>query len=560
MLVFPERILKGAVANVDFLHLYGSGSLHMLAAVYQVFGVSVGVERTVGLLFNIAIIAALMVMARHWGRVVTAVAGVVGVFVVLTPIGLTALAWHGAIAFGLWSIVIALGTSRWRVFVAALLVGCSLSFRPDLVVALGATHGVRLLLDRRGRTDEHDPAAPDLQGRARAAAWAAGGLFIGLLSMVVQVVQAGPSAVWRGVFTEPVFTLRAGRTLPRPPSWSHLDGALQVIGEKPPAWWPFPAMAASHQLFVWFFLLPLLGFAGLWLAVRWWRRWRAVRHRAMVVYAAFSVGLLTQAMQRPDSAHLLWGSVVAFPLAACWLAEWWSQRDGVGTVGGRFAVVLAPFAVLLVVLPFFTLRTYTMHVRQSLGSHLNGLPPGIPVQRGDRDYRLGDIAAWDASQRIVDDLAARSRPGERLLVGPMDLRQTAYSDVYFYYLFPELVPATRYIEMDPGLANVRGSSLAADVKTADWIILTRFWAGWIEPNTSVEFGPDDANVAVEQNFCLVSTYQHDLARLYHRCPGGGAPGPYEGPYDPAFDYAVDVHVPVPPRSDGTYPPGSPAAP
>ena len=58
----------------------------------------------------------------------------------------------------------------------------------------------------------------------------------------------------------------------------------------------------------------------------------------------------------------------------------------------------------------------------------------------------------------------------------------------------------------------------------------------------------------------MGSYQHDLVRLYHGCDGGGAPGPYEGPYEPAYDYAVDVKVPVPPRSDGTYPPGSPAAP
>ena len=557
MLVFPERIMQGAVANVDFLHLYGSGSLHLLAGVYEVFGVSVGVERTVGLLFNLAIIAALMVIARPWGRTATALAGVMGAIVVLTPIGLTALAWHGAVAFALWSLVVMLGTWRHRLFVAALLAGLALSFRPDLIVALAGTHAVRWYLDRLSGSAVRPKSAG---GRLRALVPALAGFSLGMLSMLVHVIQAGPSAVWRGVFTEPVFTLRAGRTLPRPPSWGQVDGALQAIGEKPAPWWPFPATAASHQLFLWFFLLPILGFGGLWLAVRWWRRGHATRHRAMVVYAAFSVGLLTQAMQRPDSTHLLWGSVLALPLTVCWLAEWWSQRDGEGTVAGRVGLMLTPFAVLLVVLPFFTLRTYTMHVRQSLGTGLHGLPPGIPVERGDRSYRLGDVAAWDASQRIVDDLAAQSKPGERLLVGPMDLRQTAYSDVYFYFLFPELEPATTYIEMDPGLANAPGSSLAADVESADWIILTRFWAGWIEPNTSVEFGPDDANVAVENNFCLVSTYQHDLARLYKRCQGGGAPGPYEGPYDPAFDYAVDVKVPVPPRSDGTYPPGSPAAP
>ena len=63
------------------------------------FGVSVGVERTVGLLFNLAIVAALMVIARPWGRTATALAGVMGAIVVLTPIGLTALAWHGAVTF-----------------------------------------------------------------------------------------------------------------------------------------------------------------------------------------------------------------------------------------------------------------------------------------------------------------------------------------------------------------------------------------------------------------------------------------------------------------------------
>lgn len=86
------------------------------------------------------------------------------------------------------------------------------------------------------------------------------------------------------------------------------------------------------------------------------------------------------------------------------------------------------------------------------------------------------------------------------------------------------------------------------------------WSEWIEPNDSIVFGPDTPNVVVEEQFCLIGTYEHDLIRLYRRCPGGGAPGPYEGPYEPEYDYAVEVAVPIPPRSDGTYPPGSPAAP
>ncbi|MEY2456281.1 MAG: hypothetical protein QOK06_1375, partial [Acidimicrobiaceae bacterium] len=48
MLVFPERVLHGAIPNVDFLHLYGPGSLWALAAAFKVFGTSLWTERLFG--------------------------------------------------------------------------------------------------------------------------------------------------------------------------------------------------------------------------------------------------------------------------------------------------------------------------------------------------------------------------------------------------------------------------------------------------------------------------------------------------------------------------------
>ena len=95
----------------------------------------------------------------------------------------------------------------------------------------------------------------------------------------------------------------------------------------------------------------------------------------------------------------------------------------------------------------------------------------------------------------VDELDRTAEPGDRLLVGPSDLRRTWYSDVFIYWLFPELDPATYYIEMDPGLANAEGSSLAGDVASADWVILTGLWDGWMEPNSSMDFGSDAPNRA-----------------------------------------------------------------
>ena len=164
---------------------------------------------------------------------------------------------------------------------------------------------------------------------------------------------------------------------------------------------------------------------------------------------------------------------------------------------------------------------------------------------------LGDERPYLASREVIADLDRMSRPGERLFVGPVDLRSTVYSDAFFYHLFPELDPATYFIEMDPGIANAPNSRLADDVRSADWLILTRFWAGWIEPNDSTVFGSDAPNQVVENDFCLRGSYQYDLVRLYQKCATGDGVGPYDAPYRPEYDYAVEVRVPVPPRPDGT---------
>ena len=123
------------------------------------------------------------------------------------------------------------------------------------------------------------------------------------------------------------------------------------------------------------------------------------------------------------------------------------------------------------------------------------------------------------------------QPGERLFVGPGDLRRTWYSDVFFYYLFPELEPATYFIEMDPGLANAEGSRMPADLQTADWVIISHVWDGWLEPNTSMDYGSDDSNQVLADEFCLLHSYEkspsHDayLINVFQRRDrlGGSCP-------------------------------------
>src|SRR5262249_57294063 len=63
MLVFPEQVLKGAIPNRDFLHLYGPGSLWALAGVFKVLGVSLINERLFGLVQQLAIVFGLFFLA-----------------------------------------------------------------------------------------------------------------------------------------------------------------------------------------------------------------------------------------------------------------------------------------------------------------------------------------------------------------------------------------------------------------------------------------------------------------------------------------------------------------
>lgn len=514
MLVFPYRMLQGDVPNVDFLHLYGPFSLHVLAGWYQLFGYTLEAQRAFGLLQHLGIIFALYTLARAWGRLTAVITAVTVTMLVLTPIGLSALAWEGGVALGLWSAVLGIragfldGRRRsWALAGAGVLAGFALGYRPDLVVALGLVHGWLFWRRRVGGDSGWRPAL--------------GGFAVGLVPVFVHLVMAGIGPSFRGMFLDPVVALRPGRELPVPPSFGRIDGALQAVAEGPldAPWWRFPALSANHQLFVWFFVVIIVAIGTPILA-------RRLRHDVLFAGSLFGLGMLLQALQRPDSTHLAWGSCVSFALLPCLVVESLRRRNTGGGAGrlARHPAIAAGVvvgAVLFVVCPFFTYRYYLLQSRISVGNK----PGGFEVSRDDRRFYFGNQPLQRSSQAAIDELERLSKPGERLLVGPADLSRTIYSDVAFYYLFPELVPATYYIEMDPGLADKEGSSLADDVASADWLLLTNFWTGWYEPNASSEFGSDAPNKVVADGFCLVGNWEDALVLLYRKCGQGDGISP-----------------------------------
>ena len=525
MLVFPNLVRQGKVPNVDFLHLYGPASLDTLALWYRIFGDTLESQRTFGLLQHLGVVFGIYTLCRVAGHVAAAGAAIVATFLIITPIGLSALAWHGALALGLWATVFGVRArctgSVGSLYLAGGLGGLALGFRPDLAVAVGlALAWVVWARDPVPRCGP-DPA----HGARGRLAYVALGAVIGLLPMWAHFVRAGVGPALDGMLVDPVVRLRGGRSLPRPPSWDRVDGALQAVAESLPPWWELPALGASKQLFLWFWAVTL---AAVGVAVLAWLLYK--RHTGgerpvwftIVAGALFGLGILPQALQRPDSTHLAWVAVVSWAVLVAIITLVVRPRLANLPSGAPGLVGVAVLGlVMFVVCPFFTYRTYLLHTRVAVGD----LPLPYEIVRGERRFWVGDPAVARGITAMMPELDARSDPGDRLFVGPGDLRRTVYADTYIYWLFSELEPATYYIEMDPGLADAADSGMADDIASADFVVLTNTWGGWTEPNESVELGSPEHNQAVADHFCLVGSYETNHVLLYERCPGGGGPNP-----------------------------------
>ncbi len=493
MLVFPEQILQGQVPHRDFLHLYGPGAIYALSAIYEVFGTHLYVERLVGLLQHAAIAYSLWFLLRPFGRTIATAGAVTSVVILIGPLGLSAMAWNGALALGLAALAVASGASRREegsparrnlLALAGVLGALALLYRPDLVLAVLLGLGAWWLQLPKGQR------SPLVWG------------FLGAsLLWIAHLLRSGIGESIEGMFLEPVFELRGGRSLPIPPSWSEVDGFLQRAGTLRTSGWPLPMPGISQQITIWFWLVPLS--IALVLFAAWKLRKRQPASVSAGSYwpaALFGAALLQQAIQRPDTAHLSWVTGVTFPLAIAAIAIVIAEYRPATSAAVRVAWGIgAVAAVLVLVIPFYPVRTYTDLVGQSFGVNRFG----FPIEREGRTFPFGDADGAADAQTVVDELDALAEPGDSLVVGPLDLSRANYSDAFFYHLFPELEVGTRFIEMDPGIADAEGSGLAEEVAGADWLILSDAWSGWDEPNDSRMGRSQAANDVVREEFCVV---------------------------------------------------------
>ncbi len=353
MLTFGESFLRGDVPNRDFLHLYGPGGVWVLAGAFEVFGVSLAVERVVGLLQLLGIIGGVFLLAWPWGRKVALTGAVITAFVIIPPIGLTALAWNGGIALGLLGLAATLGAIRattprarsWLAILGGVLLGggAPLPARPR------ARRRPRRLLPRaRGR-----PTGP------RCGCSSSFGAVVCLY--FVHFAMAGIGDSIQGMLIDPVFNLRGGRSLPLPPSLDGYDAFLGRLFDDEAISWPIPHLDGPVQLTVWFLLLLASLVALTVVAVRVRRREpTAFRGIVLATVAAFSLGILPQALQRPDPTHLAWVSCVPFGFLPVVAYETVRQRRPTFSPTRAWALGGGAVAIALVLLvPFFLVRDYT---------------------------------------------------------------------------------------------------------------------------------------------------------------------------------------------------------
>ncbi|HXP34937.1 MAG TPA: hypothetical protein VN827_05265 [Chthoniobacterales bacterium] len=444
-LVYPELLLKGRLPYRDFESIYGPGNLLILSATYSIFGPNIFVERAVGLIYRLIILLAIFGTAQRWGTFVASACALVAV-VILDHSEAWANTWFAGTAFALCGVwMMANVRSGWRCFAAGLFGGIALLCRCDLGPAL-AISALPLFLSME-RAAKHKFL---------------GGLVVALLPLLWFGIVVGPAQLVDDLFLLPVFRLGPGATLPIS-----------------------TATADVVWIFCFYLVASAVNVAAGFVALR---EPAPERGRLLLGAALLGLSLIHYSLSRFDSGHVTNGAVVSFAFLPV-------------SISVLFSLVTKPLSrrVKIIVASIVALGAIAL---LKLGPHHKG----VFIKQNGRLFPLAKTSLPQAADQALSELQRASFPGQSLFVGPADLRRTIYCDTWIYHLFPQLRPATYFLEMNPGSANAPGSRLTRDVASADWLVLNRAWDNIVEPNRSSEFGPDEPNNIVRAEFDLWRAY------------------------------------------------------
>ena len=460
LLTYPDLMLRGYIPYVDFATVYTPGNYYILAAVYRIFGESVSIERSIGIVYWFLTVSAIFLI----GLRVSPATAVLSALIALGYVSLfdapAALPHFAAYAVMLFAMLLlsksadANGVAaKLYAFFAGLLAAATIWLKQDIgAVAIIATLTGASALDF---------------ARVRALlsgfALAAGVLLMFVLGLGLDKFVG--SVIVGALRTAP------GVALPITLNLSVVVVFICVGANIVAAYLAAGAGVPKH-------LLCLT---------------RSI--------ATMSAGLSLAALHRfgPYDVSYLGVPIVGLTLVSLNIATTTLVRTG--------------SAALLAI--YFSTGLLPVLVGHLAWPHRSGVRISHVVSEG----RVVPWALFAADstdpQPILDRINVSSREGEKLFVGPRDLRFTVQNDAVLYYLLPKLRPASRYIEMSAGRANRFDSGLSGELSSADWIILTSQFDDHIEPNASRIPGSPEPNEVIRSHFCLRS--RHGFWQLLQRC-------------------------------------------
>jgi hypothetical protein len=445
-------ILRGGLPYRDFVTFYGPAQYYATASLFAILGENLLVLRLLHIAWIATLVLVVWFVTRRLssGRLSAFLASIatLGIALYALPsvgypaIPATLLLLSAALPLSDWAI----GTSRRGLVVASTLVGLAALVRWDFgvfgLVSLSLTTTIAVCARK-----------------ASICEWGRSVLFAIAPALVIAAVcylpllaiasQAGRS--YREVIEYSIYEFPKWRRLEylRPAYWTLLEATDAHQGTR-----AFEALARIAYLLVPISLLPI-GLAILLLPSR-YRTRRCPRSWTIALYATLLSLLLLQQMRVRPTLWQGFGAVVAFIPVMVYTTGFVSalvtrQRRALWAVRAPGAIMLA--AILLAAL---------LNLRAVLGGDLVSLALDraslIRVKRSDASY--GELVRYVRNRTSSTDL---------LYSGATDHSTLVVNDSLIYFL-ANRIPADRFVELDPGLANTpRAQGEIADALRASGV-------------------------------------------------------------------------------------------
>lgn len=482
LLVEPAQVLEGELPNRDFNSFYGPANTYLLSAIYGISEPSVEAERGLGLVYRLAIVAAVFALALPTGLLVAVTAALIS-GLLMYVMGLPAMAWFGGLALALGFLLCAQRAraaeperaGRWLAG-AGIAAGLAISYRPQFAVAVAL--GALPLMSGLGR-----------RAWGRLALWTA----VGALPLVVHVVLAGPANVFENVIVDALFRSGPQSTLP----------------------WPGLDTDAGRLLALLCLSVAVLVAAAV---IAWRRAGRDPETLRLASLALFSLALMPQTLGRPDGGHVVMVACVVVPLTASALAS--PLVLGMIRLPARQVVAAGACALAFAAGGWFVVQRSRSGLERALGVSDDAAYAAYArqenwVRHDGRSFPVEGIYSAGVL-KILAAVERHTEPGDTIVVGPDDLRRTFYNLTYLYHLLPDLEPGTFYLTMDAG-AQRDDSSLPEEIAAADVVVLGT-GVDWRLSSPNSELGSDEASEVLEREFCRRERVPP--LRVYTPCAGG----------------------------------------